>query len=125
MIVAGLLVEELAVGQRQDRAVAVGPEVDRDLRFALRRGAPGPAEHQPAIGHDLAIDAAHVVALAVADLELDPETAADADIDLGRARGRVVAHTPPLNHLLRQCPGTVNYFRRGLEAALEGKARRA
>ena len=85
MVVARLLVEELLVRQRQDRAVAVGLEVDRDLRFALRRAAPRPAEDQPAARHDLVVDAAHVVLAAVIAAKADMEAAAHPDVGLGGA----------------------------------------
>src|SRR5712675_1462750 len=86
VIVARRLIEELLVRQRQDRAVIVGLEVDRDLRFALGRALPGPGEDQLAVGHDLAIDAAHALVRAVGRPELHVEAAADAQVGLGDGR---------------------------------------
>src|SRR5579871_1268902 len=62
--VARLVVEELLVGERQERAVAVGLEIDGDQRLALRRALPGPGEHQFPVRHELPIDAADVVIFA-------------------------------------------------------------
>src|SRR5476649_254009 len=121
VVVARLLVEELLVRERQDRAVGVGLDVDGDLRLTLGRRAPRPAEDQLAVGHDLFVGAAHVVLLAGVALEADMEAAADAQVRLGGAGGLVVA-TPPAHHLRGLRPGFVDFFRRGFESALEGKA---
>ena len=77
--------------------VAVGLEVDRDLRFAVGRALPGPREDQPAIGHDLAIDAAHAVVLAVRRVELhaDQVAAPSRNVDLlalDEALDRLASH---------------------------------
>src|SRR5262245_34781765 len=59
--IARALVEELLVGQRQQRAVAIGLQQDRDQRFALRRAVPGPGEHELLVWPHLAIGAANFV----------------------------------------------------------------
>src|SRR5258708_15976779 len=104
VIVARRLIEELLVRQRQDRAVIVGLEVDRDLRFALGRALPGPGEDQLAVGHDLAIDAAHALVRAVGRPELHVEAAADAQVGLGDGRLVVAGDAPPADHFFRLRP---------------------
>ena len=122
MVVARLLVEELLVRQRQDGAVIVGLEVDRDLRFALGRALPGPREDQLAVGHDLAIDAAHAVMLAIGRPELHAEAAADPEIGLGDGGVGMAGDAPPADHFFRLRPGLVELRRRRFEAPLEGEA---
>src|ERR1700688_976213 len=46
MAVAGGLIEELLMMQRQQRAVAIGLQRDRHQRLAFRGRMPCPAEHQ-------------------------------------------------------------------------------
>ena len=121
MVVARLLIEELLVRQRQDRAVAVGLEVDRDQRAALRCRAPCPAEHQPATRHDFLVDAAHIVLAAVIAAKADMEAAAHPDIGLGSA-GRRIGRAPPADHFFRDGPGFVDFFGRRFEPAPEGEA---
>src|SRR5882672_5619143 len=55
------LVEELLVGQRQQRAVAIGLEQHRDQRFALRRAVPCPGEYELLVRPHLAVGAADLV----------------------------------------------------------------
>src|SRR4051794_24465712 len=105
MVVARLLVEELLMGQRQYGAVVVRLEVDSDLRLTLRRALPGPREDQPAVGHELAIDAAHALVLAVRAPELHAEPAADLDVGFGNGVLRMACDAPPLDHFFRMGPG--------------------
>ena len=121
MAVAGHLVEELLVRQGEEGAAAIRLEIDRDLRFPLRRRPPCPTEHQLPVGHDLAIDAAHVVLAAVIAAKADMEAAAHPDIGLGSA-GRRIGRAPPADHFFRDGPGFVDFLGRGVEAALEGEA---
>src|SRR3954464_8835801 len=81
--VAGFLVEELLVNERQRGAVAVGPQRHGDKRFAFRGRALGPGEDEPLVRHALAVDAADVMLLAVFGVEDDAEAPADAQIGLG------------------------------------------
>src|SRR5712675_2287920 len=76
-------IEELLMVQRQQRAGAIWLQRDREQRFALRRRMPGPAEHQPFVRYDLAIDTADLEIFAVFAGEVDAVTPADAQIGLG------------------------------------------
>src|SRR5438874_2292412 len=81
--IARLLVEELLVGQRQQRAVAIRRDLDRHQGFALRRRFPGPGEDEFLVGHELAIDTADVVLFAARALHQPAIAAADARFALG------------------------------------------
>src|SRR6478672_11623739 len=76
------LIEELLMMQRQQRAAAIGFERNRHLRLPLRCRVPGPAEHQPLVRHDFAIDAADLEMLAVGGVEADAVSSTDAKIRL-------------------------------------------
>src|SRR5215510_1207107 len=86
MPVARRLVEELLVRQGERGPVAVGPELDRHQRFALRRRSPRPREHELPVRDDLSKDPAHVVLLAARRAHDDAIAAADARIGLGAHR---------------------------------------
>src|SRR5215467_2890503 len=89
MAVARALVEELLVGQRQQRAVAIGLEQHRDQRFALRRAMPGPGEHELLVRPHLAVDAPNLV-LAVPGVRGQPIAPANTQVGL-----RLGALDPP------------------------------
>src|SRR5260370_6981058 len=96
-LVAGArgLIEHLLMVEREQRAVAVRFQRDRDLRFALRRRMPRPTEYQPLIRHHFAIDAAGFVILVVGR-EADAEASADprVDVRLHHANPRVLGSQP-------------------------------
>src|SRR3954469_14943778 len=76
------LVEELLMVQRQQCAGTVRLQRNGEKRFAFGRRMPGPAEHQPFVRHDLAIDAADLDFFTVGGLETDAVASADAQIRL-------------------------------------------
>src|ERR1700675_4180158 len=80
------LIEQLLMVQRQQRAIAVGLQRDRHLRFTLRCRMPRPAERQYPVPPHLAIDAGDFVMPAVLHLEAAPVAAADPRIDIGPHR---------------------------------------
>jgi hypothetical protein len=63
--VAGRFVEELLMEEGEQRAVAVRLDQNGDQRLALRHGAPRPGEIELLVRDHLAIDAAHMMLLAV------------------------------------------------------------
>ena len=63
--VARSLVEELLVSQGELRTSAVRSDINGHKRFAFRRRAPCPGEHELPVGHDFAINAAYVMLLPV------------------------------------------------------------
>src|SRR5689334_22287975 len=115
MAVARLLIGELLMEKRQHGAVAGRLEPDGHLRFAFRRALESPAEDQLAVGHDLAIDAADAVVLAVRSPELHAKAAAHAHVGLGDRWARTRSAAPPFDHLLGLRPRFVDRFRRGFE----------
>src|SRR5262249_62285291 len=64
MPIACLLVEELLVGEREHRTVAVRLDFDRHQRFALRLRLPSPGEDKLLIRHEFAINAADIMLFA-------------------------------------------------------------
>jgi hypothetical protein len=86
MRVAGGLIGELRVMQRQQGSFAFGLDRDRDQRFPLGRRMPRPGEDQARIRHDLAIDACRFEIFAVILLEAEAVFSADAQVDLGLDR---------------------------------------
>src|SRR6202161_1323683 len=124
MAVARGLIEKRLVMQRQQRAVAVRLQRHRDLRFALRRRVPGPAEHQQPVRHHLAIDAADFAMFAIFHFETDAITAADARVDDGLLGAGLDLRRPePAGYFLRAGPRRVDFLRGCVETALEGEAR--
>src|SRR5579863_9911984 len=63
--IARIVVEELLVRHRQQRAVAVGLEQHGDERLALGRRFPGPGENQFLVGDHLAVSTADVMFFSV------------------------------------------------------------
>src|ERR1700728_124674 len=122
MAVAHFLVEELLVGQREQRAVAVRLDQDRHQRLALGGRLPGPGEDEFLIGDDFATDAADVVLFAAWRAHQPAIAAADADVTFGRYRFDL-ARPYPARYFFRVGPGGEDFGRRRLEAALEGEAR--
>src|SRR5882757_580023 len=76
--VAGGLVEELLMGEREQCAFAVGLERDRHQRFPFRRALPCPGEHQLLVRDDVAVLAADAMLLAAGRAEDDVKASADA-----------------------------------------------
>src|ERR1700731_2166343 len=111
MAVARGVVEKPLVMQRQQRAVPVGLQRHRHYRFVFRRRAPGPAEHQKPVRHQLPINAADFAMLAMFDVEADAVSAAapringsplGAGLDLGRPE--------PAGYFFRVGPRRVDFF---------------
>src|SRR5262249_40070905 len=121
MSVALGFVGELLMDQREDGAVAVALERDGDERLPLGLRAPLPGEHELLIGHDLAVDAAHVVLLSVRGAHEHTKTAAHARVGLRRQCHRVGGRVPP-HHFFRVGPRLVDFRGRGVEPALESEA---
>src|SRR5687768_9366716 len=48
-------IEEALVPELEPRAAVFRPQRDGHERHALRRAVPGPAEHEPLVGHDLLV----------------------------------------------------------------------
>src|ERR1700687_2179636 len=119
--VAGGLVEELLVGEGQSGAAAIGLDQDGDERLALRRGAPGPSEHELLVRHHLAIDAADVMLLAVDAAHDDAEAAADARVRLG-AQGLDLFRPEPLGYFFGLRPRGVDFSGGCGETTLKGEA---
>src|SRR5713101_3708727 len=67
--VAGSLVGEVLVGERQRGHVACGHELDRHQGLPLRRAAPGPGENQLAVCHHFAKLATDLVLLAAREAQ--------------------------------------------------------
>src|SRR5262245_39931673 len=120
MAVARALVEELLVGQRQQRAVTVGLEQHRDQRFALGRAVPGPGEHELLVRLYLAVDAANLVPplFGVRDHSITP---ADAEVGLG-LHALDPLRSEPARYLRGVGPGFVDLGRRRVDAALDDEA---
>ncbi len=122
MGIAGSLVGELFVEQREQRAFAVRLADDRHQRLALRRRPPGPGEHQLLVRHHFAEHSPDSVLLTVRRSEEDVEASANA-----RIRFRIEHHgarrTPPAQKLLRIGPGTVDPGGAGVEPPFQREAR--
>src|SRR5258708_120701 len=65
VMIARFGVSELLVSERELRTAARCAQLDRHDRLQLRRALPGPGVDELPVRHDLAVDAAHVVHLAV------------------------------------------------------------
>src|SRR5882757_7170159 len=104
-------IEELLMVQRQQRADAIRLQRDREQRFALRRRMPGPAEHQPLVRYDLAIDAADLEMLAIGGVEADAVSPANAEISLclQRAFLQLRGHPEPSGYFFRVGPRGVDF----------------
>src|SRR5512141_1163936 len=108
--------------QCQQRAVAVGCQRDGHLRLPFRRRMPRPAEHQPLVRHYLAIDAADFVNLVIGS-EADAKMPADPRVDVGLTRTWFGVRAPePSDYFFRIRPRGVDFGRRRIEAAFDGKA---
>jgi len=81
MTIARGLVEQPLMMKRKERAVAIGLQNDRHLRFALGRRMPGPAENETLVGHHLAVDTADFVIFAIGR-EAEAKAPADPRINL-------------------------------------------
>src|SRR6185312_7908695 len=77
---------------------------DHGLAPALAFLFPGEGEDQAFRLHDLAIDAAHPIFLAVRSADAGAISAARPEIHLAGRRG-VIAGTQPAHHVLRRGPG--------------------
>src|SRR2546423_689812 len=99
--VARRLVEELLVPEHEFGTGTLRPKIDRHQRDALGRTLPGPGEDQPAVGHHLAVHAAHVVDLAVGRTKADVVAPAGAQVDLGEVDARGFPGAEPLLQRLR------------------------
>src|SRR5580692_6114825 len=120
--IAGVVVEELLVGERQQCAVAVRLEQYRHQRFTFGHRFPGPGEDQLLVRHDLAIDTADIVLLAARRAHHPAITAAGARIAFGVRRLDLAAAHPKL-HFFRVGPRREGLGRRRVEAAFDGEAR--
>src|SRR4029077_11670101 len=110
------------MGEREQRAIAVRLDFDRDQRFALRRGFPGPGEHELLVRYEFAIDAADIVLFAVRALHQPAITPADARIAL-HLEHFDFAGTHPAFHFFRIGPRREDLGRRRFEPPLEREAR--
>src|ERR1700738_5176531 len=116
------LIEQLLVGQREQRAVTVRLQRDRDQRFAFRGRMPGPAEHQFLVRNHLAVDTANFVVLVIGG-EADAVTAAGPRVDLRLKRARLgVRASEPADYFFRVGPRGVDFRRRRIETTFEGEA---
>src|SRR5262249_60650974 len=122
MPIARVLVEELLVSEREQRAVAVGLDFDGHQRLSLWRRFPRPGEDEFVVGHEFAIDAADVVLLAVWTLHLPAIAPADTRVALDLEHFDF-AGTHPAFYLFRIGPGREDFGRRGFEPALERETR--
>ena len=124
VVVAGGLIEQCLMVQRQQRAPAVGLQRHRHQRFAFRGRMPGPAEHQFFVRHHLVIDPADFMILSVAVGEADTKSPADPRIDNGVHRAGLDLRRPePARYFFRVGPRRVDFLRRRMETAFEGEAR--
>src|SRR5258708_6651823 len=119
--VAGSLVGELLMGERQRCHLACGHELDRHQGLPLRRAAPGPGENQLAVCHHFAKLAADLVLLAARGAHHHAITSAHARIGF-RQHDFVCAGTEPALHRFRAGPGAEAALRRRLELAPDGEA---
>src|SRR5882757_5030501 len=116
-------IEELLMEQRQQRAGAIRLQRDREQRLALRRRMPGPAEHQPFVRHDLAIDAADLEILAVGACEADAVAAADTQVGLGLHRAFLDAgRSEPRDYFFRVGPRGVDFGGRRIDTTFDREA---
>src|SRR5215467_7478832 len=122
MPIARVLVEELLVSEREQRAVAVRLDFDGHQRFPLWRRFPRPGEDEFVVGHEFAIDAADVVLLAVWTLHLPAIAPADTRVALDLEHFDF-AGTHPAFYFFRIGPGREDFGRRGFEPALERETR--
>src|SRR5258708_1924399 len=121
--VARRLIEELLTMQREQRAVAIRLQRDRELRLALRRRMPRPAEHQPLVRHDFAIDAADLEMLAVGGLEADLVAPADAQVGLRLQRAFFhPCRAEPSDYFFRVGPRGVDFRGRRIDTTFDVEA---
>src|SRR5262245_26293494 len=114
------LVKELLVDESEERACALGFDEDGHKRLALGHGTPRPGEHEFLVGHDLAVDAADVMLLAVLGMELYGIAPTNAHIS------RSLLHRPrvraePLHYFFGLGPGRIDFFRRRVETTFESE----
>src|SRR5262252_9967778 len=122
MTIARLLVEELLMRERQERAVAVRLDLDRDQRFALGCAFPGPGEDQLLVRHEFAVNTADIVLFAVRGFHQPAITSAGPRLALDLEHFDF-AGAHPAFHFFRVGPSREDFRGRRVEPALEGEAR--
>src|SRR5262245_46386637 len=119
--VAGRLVEELLVAEGEERSGTLRFDINAHQRLAFRRRSPGPAEHKLPVPDHFAIDAAHIVLLAIGAAHEDVKAAADARINLCQQPFDLHRSKPDLQ-FFRVGPRCVDFLGGRIETTFDGEA---